>query len=573
MRFLKRYWKTYRRAIFTGQFFKLIEAVLELILPLVMADLLDRGLANGDVGLIWRDGLWMLLLAAVGMGMALVCQVVATRASADFGARLRHDVYAHINTLPCQALDGIGAASLVTRVTGDVNQLQQALAMLIRLVVRAPFLALGAMVMAVILDVQLSLVFICSAPLIALALYVIMRRALPSYGKMQSKLDAISRITRENLSGARVVRAFNREQTERGRFGEASEQYTVTAVRVSKLSALLTPVTSVLMNLGVLAVLLLGGARVQNGLLSQGVVIAFINYLAQILLQTTIVANLVVLFTRAGASAKRVGEVLAMDNPISQDAGAQGAETDAAVEFNHVSFSYHTQRVLEDIGFTLPKGQTLGVIGGTGAGKSTLAALLMRLYDADEGVITFMGQNIRALDPQALRARIGCVPQGAALRSGTVRENLLWGDETADDTRLWEALEVAQADAFVRRLDGGLDHVLSQGGRGLSGGQKQRLTIARALVRRPELFIMDDASSALDYATDAALRCALRQRMRGMTVMIISQRISAIKDADRILVLDDGRVAGIGTHEQLLESCAVYRDICQSQEKNTEVSA
>ena len=568
MKFLRPYFRRYRRDIFLGQSFKLMEAILELLLPLVMASLIDDGVNAGDTGIIYSRGIQMLVIALIGVGTALVCQVVASRASQSFGTELRHDLFQKINTLSTQDVDQIGAPGLITRMTSDVNQLQYALAMLIRLVVRAPFLAVGSIVMAMIKDLRLSMVFLVTTPLIVLLLYVVMKASLPFFKTLQKKLDALARISRENLEGARVVRAFSRQNEEKERFQAASEDYTRTAIRVGHLNALLNPATSVVMNLGVLAVLYLGAGRVQSGLLTQGVIIAFINYLAQILMQTAIVANLVVTFTKAGASALRVGEILDREPALRDGAGAAvPEETQAAVRFDHVSFSYPRggDQALTDVDFSVLPGQTVGVIGGTGSGKSTLMALIPRMYDVTQGRVLIAGADTRQYEMAALRGKIGMVPQGAALLSGTVRENLRWGKSDATDEEIWAALKTAQAADFIEKRPEQLDAWIEEGGKNLSGGQRQRLTIARALVRHPDILILDDASSALDFATDAALRRAIAQSTDHMTVFLVSQRASSIRHADFILVMDDGRLVGQGTHDSLMADCPVYREICLSQ--------
>lgn len=567
MHFLRKYFKRYRRDIFLGQSFKLIEAILELILPLVMAQLLDDGVAVGNRQVIFSKGIQMLLIALVGVGTALVCQVVASRASQNFGTELRHDLFAKINSLSCQDIDQIGAPALITRMTSDVNQLQQALAMLIRLVVRAPFLAIGSIVMAMILDIQLSVVFLITTPLIVALLYFVMTKSLPFFKTLQKKLDSLARISRENLEGARVVRAFSRQKEETARFQDASEDYTQTAIHVGHWSALLNPATSVVMNLGVLAVLWLGAGRVQEGLLTQGVVIAFINYLAQILLQITIVANLVVTFTKAGASAGRIGEIMNKEPALKDGPGVQPDPDAPVVAFQKVRFSYPGggDAALTDIDFSTAPGRTIGIIGGTGSGKSTLVSLIPRLYDVSQGAVAVCGQNVKQYGMEALRAMVGMVPQGAALLSGSVRDNMRWGKQDATDDEIWAALDIAQASEFVKKLPGQLDYQIEEGAKNLSGGQRQRLTIARALVRKPAILILDDASSALDFATDAALRRAIAQSTDQMTVFIVSQRAGSIRYANEILVMDDGRLVGRGTHAELMESCPVYKEICLSQ--------
>ena len=575
LHFLRPYFKKYRRDIFLGQSFKLIEAILELILPLVMASLLDDGVKTGNREIIFSRGALMLLIALVGVGTALVCQVVASRASQNFGTELRHDLFAKINQLSAQDIDKLGAPGLITRMTSDVNQLQQALAMLIRLVVRAPFRAVGSIVMAMILDIQLSAVFLITTPIIAALLYFVMRKSLPFFKTLQKKLDSLARISRENLEGARVVRAFSRQKEETQRFEAAAEDYTRTAIRVGHWSALLNPVTSVVMNLGVLAVLWLGAGRVQEGLLTQGVVIAFINYLAQILMQIAIVANLVVIFTKAGASAGRVGEIMQMQPALKDGAGAQPDAAAPAVAFSHVAFAYPGggDSALTGLDFSVPAGRTIGIIGGTGSGKSTLVSLIARLYDATDGEVRVFGKNVQEYRMDALRGMIGMVPQGAALLSGTVRQNIQWGKKDATDEEIWAALKIAQAAEFVEKLPGQLDYRIEEGAKNLSGGQRQRLTLARALVRKPAILVLDDASSALDFATDAALRQAIARSTDQMTVFIVSQRAGSIRQSDEIIVLDDGRMAGMGRHEELMQNCPVYREICLSQLSEKEAGA
>ncbi len=574
MNLIRRYFPRYRRDILLGQSFKLVEAVLELFLPLVMASLIDEGVKTGERSVIFARGAQMLLIALIGLATALVCQVVASRASQNFGTELRGDVFRHLNTLSHADVDRFGTASLITRITADVNQLQYALAMLIRLVVRAPFLCVGSIVMAMCLNLQLSAVFLVITPLIALTLYLVMKRSIPFFSQMQRKLDRIARISRENLEGARVVRAFSRQEHERARFAEAADDYTDTAVRVGRLSALLNPATSVVMNFGILAILWLGGAQVQRGILSQGVVIAFISYVTQIALQIVVVANLVTTFTKAGASLARVQEVLSAE-PSLQDAGSDGETAGAdAVEFDGVSFRYPGggEDALCGVCLRVPSGWTVGVIGGTGSGKSTLASLIPRFYDATAGSVRVFGTDVSRYPLPRLRGMIGFVPQAAALIGGSVRKNLLMGKQDATDEEIWHALDIAQARAFVERLPGRLDYLVEEGGKNLSGGQKQRLTIARALLRRPRILILDDSASALDFQTDAALRRAIHEDTQDMTVFIVSQRASAIRQADLIVVLDDGRVAGQGTHAALMESCEIYREICLSQLSSDEAA-
>lgn len=569
MSFLKNYLERFRDSILLGAFFKLCEAVLELLIPLVMAALIDQGAALQNSAVIWQKAGLMVILAVIGICCALVCQVVATKASTRFGAELRHDAFEKLGALSQQDVDRLGAASLVTRLTGDVNNLQEGLAMLIRLVPRAPFLTVGAIVMAVTMDVNLSVVFLVTTPLIVLCMYLVLRLTAPRFVQLQKLLDKVGLITRETLSGTRVIRAFSREKEMRRRFRDAAQQYAGEALRAGRLSALLSPATSVIMNLGILGVLMLGAKRVDAGAVKVGVIIAFIEYLAQILLQTGIVANLVMLYTKAGASARRIGELMDCvpavrdvrwtDRPLPV--------SDEMLAFDHVSLRYPDgKEALHDISFTLKKGQTMGIIGGTGSGKSSVAALMLRGYDATEGTVKLSGQSVKEMPLKDLRRRVAIVPQKAALLRGTVRENLAMGETTITDRVMEKALRMAQA-AFVFDEKEGLDTKVEENGRNFSGGQRQRITIARALSRKSELMILDDAFSALDFVTERALRRAIREEAGEKTLVMISQRVSTIRHADQILVLDEGRMAGLGTHEELMQTCPVYREIWQSQRK------
>lgn len=576
-----RFLKQFKREVLIGPVFKLTEAVFELIVPLVMAQIIDVGIANGDRGYVLRMGGVMVLLGLVGLGCALICQYCAARASQGFGTVLRSEMFRHINTLSHGEIDQIGTPSLITRITNDVNQLQLAVAMLIRLVVRAPFLVIGATVMALLLDWKLACIFFVAAPLMALVLYLVMSRSIPFYRIIQKKLDRISLITRENLSGVRVIRAFSRQEKEKERFAQASEDQMTTSITVGRISALLNPLTSAIINLAIAAVIWFGGFRVDAGGMTQGEVIAFVNYLNQILLAMIVVANLVVIFTKAAASATRVDEVLELHpsivNRVSRP--AQEVEGSPEIAFDAVSFAYPDAGAysLSDISFTVARGQTLGIIGGTGCGKSTLVNLIPRFYEVSQGSLKVDGVDVRDYPMEQLRGKVGIVPQRAVLFSGTLRQNMQWRKQDATDEEIWQALETAQAASFVRKMPDGLDSVILQGGKNLSGGQKQRLTIARALVGEPEILILDDSASALDFATDAALRQAIAkfsaERGNRMTTIIVSQRANTVRYADQIVVLDDGKAAGIGTHEQLLESCQTYREIYWSQNERQEAVA
>lgn len=576
-----RFLKQFKKEVLIGPVFKLTEAVFELIVPLVMAQIIDVGIANGDRGYVLRMGGVMVLLGLVGLGCALICQYCAARASQGFGTVLRSEMFRHINTLSHGEIDQIGTPSLITRITNDVNQLQLAVAMLIRLVVRAPFLVIGATVMALLLDWKLACIFFVAAPLMALVLYLVMSRSIPFYRIIQKKLDRISLITRENLSGVRVIRAFSRQEKEKERFAQASEDQMTTSIAVGRISALLNPLTSAIINLAIAAVIWFGGFRVDAGGMTQGEVIAFVNYLNQILLAMIVVANLVVIFTKAAASATRVDEVLQLHpsivNRVSRP--AQEIEGSPEIAFDAVSFAYPDAGAysLSDISFTVARGQTLGIIGGTGCGKSTLVNLIPRFYEVSQGSLKVDGVDVRDYPMEQLRGKVGIVPQRAVLFSGTLRQNMQWRKQDATDEEIWQALETAQAASFVRKMPDGLDSVILQGGKNLSGGQKQRLTIARALVGEPEILILDDSASALDFATDAALRRAIAKFSAGrgnrMTTIIVSQRANTVRYADQIVVLDDGKAAGIGTHEQLLESCQTYREIYWSQNERQEAVA
>lgn len=564
----KRYLGSVKQYVIIGQTSKLIEAIFEVIVPLIMAAIVDNGIkGNMGKGYIYKMGGVLVLLGVLGLCFALICQYLASKASQSVGTVMRNDIFRHINSLSHAELDRLGTPSLITRLTNDINQVQQAVAMFIRLVVRAPFIVIGSAIMAMSIDLKLSVIFVIIIPLVVLVLYIIMSRSIKYYKVIQKKLDRISLVTREGLSGVRVIRAFSRQDTEQKRFDEANDDYLEISLRVGRLSALLNPLTYVILNLAIAAIVWFGGVRVNIGQLTQGEVIAFVNYMTQISLALVVVANLVVLFTKAAASSARINEVLEIEPSIKNGTEQNGVGSENAVEFSHVFFSYNNsgEYALEDIDFTAKKGQTIGVIGGTGSGKSTLASLIPRFYDISKGELKIDGTNAADYDTTALRQRIGVVPQKAVLFSGTIAENMRWGKRDATDEEIWKALETAQAKEFVEKMPEGLNTHIAQGGKNLSGGQKQRLTIARALVSQPDILILDDSASALDFATDAALRKAIAQNTTGMTTFIISQRANSIMQADRIIVLDDGKQVGLGTHKELLENCDVYREICYSQ--------
>lgn len=564
---LARYLKEFKLNVTVGPACKFTEAVFELIVPLVMAEMIDVGIANGDTEYIWKHGITLVILAMCGLTFALVCQYMASVASQGVGTRLRGDLYKHINTLSYKELDTLGTAALVTRISNDVNQVQTAVAMLIRLVVRAPFLVIGATIMAFTISARLSLIFLGAMAAIVGVMYPIMRVTVKLFKKQQKSLDGISRITRENLSGVRVVRAFSRQDYEKERFEETAEEYRRFAVKAGRINALLNPAIFVAVNAAYLLIVWLGGGFVDGGIdgLTQGKVIALVNYMTQISLALVVVANLVTIFTKAAASSARINEIFDMQPSIvGAESSPEQDENAPAIEFDNVSFSYvGGENSLEKITFSLGRGETLGIIGGTGSGKSTLVNLLCRFYDADSGAVKVNGADVRDYPTEELRRLIGIVPQKTELLSGTLRENMTLGRTDIPDAQIQKALEIAQAKDFTDNLDGGLDARILQGGKNLSGGQKQRLTIARAVAQSPEILILDDSSSALDYATDANLRKALKTLP--MTCVIVSQRANSIRHADKIIVLDDGEAVGIGTHAQLLKTCEVYREICLTQ--------
>ena len=569
MRKLVKYLKKYKKNVILGPIFKLTEAVFELIVPLVMAQIIDVGIANKDSDYIWQMGGVLVLLGVCGLGFALICQYMASIASQGFGTELRRELYHHINTLSHKEVDEFGTPSLITRLTSDINQLQVAVAMLIRLVVRAPFLVIGSTIMAFMIDVKLALIFVIVIPLVALVMWLVTTKTIPFFKSIQKKLDKTSLITRENLVGARAVRAFSKQEYEKERFKDNAEDIEKAAVRAGKISALLSPVNAIILNLAIVAIIWFGGFSVNVGDLTQGQVIALVNYMNQILLALVVVANLVVIFTKSAACAARVNEVLdAKPSIVGKETTEESTDSSApAVKFDDVSFSYHdnSEYALEDISFTAEKGQTIGIIGGTGSGKSTLINLIPRFYDTSKGFVNVYGTDVRNYSLGDLRTKIAVVPQKAVLFSGTIRENMKWGGDDITDEQIWRALKISQAYEFVEKLENGLDYEILQGGKNLSGGQKQRLTIARAIAADPEILILDDSASALDFATDAKLRTAIKENCTNMTVFLISQRANTVKNADQIIVLDDGKMVGIGTHKELLQSCTDYCQICLTQ--------
>jgi len=585
---LARYLKYFKKEVTIGPFFKFLEAVFELIVPLVMASIIDIGIKNKDSEFVLQRGGIILILGLMGLIFAIICQYSAAKASQGVGTMVRNDLYNHINSLSHAEIDSFGTDTLITILTNDINQIQLAVAMLIRLVVRAPFLVIGAVVMSMILDLRLSIIFLIVAPLVSLVIYLIMKLSVPYYRVRQRMLDRVSRITRENLSGARVIRAFSKQEHEINRFSDANNQVADIAINVGKISAFLNPATFAILNMAILAILWFGGLRVEAGNLTQGEVIAFVNYMTQISIALVVVANLVVIFTKASASARRINQVFETLPSVKE--GEEGISVQDQVEnmpiddlqdklsnknqrplvsLDKVSFAYFgsDEYALDDISFDINEGEIIGIIGGTGSGKSTLINLLPRFYDVDKGEIRIDGIPVKEYSFDRLRSLFGIVPQKAVLFSGSISDNLRYSNEKASIDDIERAIDIAQAKDFVDRLSDGYDSQINQGGRNLSGGQRQRLTIARALVRKPRILILDDSSSALDYATDARLRESIGKNCEGTTVIIVSQRANSIKHADQIIVLDDGRMVGIGKHDELYQTCQIYSEICDSQVK------
>lgn len=574
MRKLLIYLKSYRKESIIAPLFKMLEASFELLVPVVMANIIDIGIRNRDQSYIWNMCWLMIGLGVLGLVCSLTAQYFAAKAALGFGTALRKDMYHHINRLSYTELDMIGTPTLVTRMTSDINQVQTGVNMVLRLFLRSPFIVVGAVVMAFTISVKMTVIFLVAVPLIGLAIYLIIRLTIPIYKKAQAILDKIVRITRENYVGARVVRAFSRQEDEMEEFRNTSEGLKKTQLFAGKLSALMNPITYVLVNLAILCILWAGGHQVQEGSITQGQVVALVNYMNQILLALVALANLIIAFTRATACAIRVNEVFSIKTSMEEGSGEEGSSKAPKVVFDHVSFTYAKAQEpsLSDISFTARAGETIGIIGGTGSGKSTLVNLIPRFYDAQEGSVFVDGTDVKKYSYQALRGKIGIVPQKAVLFMGTIRENLQWRKKDTSDREIWKALTIAQGKEVVEKKAKQLDDPVETGGRNFSGGQRQRLTIARALVGEPEILILDDSASALDFATDAALRRSIRRETGGMTVFIVSQRAATVKTADKILVLDDGKLAGCGTHETLIKSCEVYREICLSQFSQEEVA-
>ena len=578
MRKLLIYLKDYKKESIIGPLFKLLEATFELIVPVIMAHIIDIGIKNHDTLYIWKMGAVLVIFGILGLTCSLLAQYFAAKAAVGFGTALRHDLFWHIENLSHAEVDKAGSSTLVVRMTSDVNQVQSGVNLVLRLFLRSPFIVVGALVMAFTINWKAAMVFVVTVPLLAFVIYGIMVITIPLYKKVQRELDEVLLTTRENLTGVRVIRAFRTQKLERETFEHKSDMLMDIQMHVGKISASLNPLTYIIVNAGIIAVIWFGGIQVNVGDMTQGEVIALVNYMTQTLLALVALANLIITFTKALASAGRINEVFAMkpgivDGNEKESAVQQTEEPKTAVSMEDVTFYYQesTEPALEHISFTAKKGETIGIIGGTGSGKSTLVSLIPRFYDVTEGRVFVNEKDVREYKVENLRSKVGTVPQKAVLFHGTIRDNMKMGREDASDEEIFEALKTAQALEIVENKPGKLDTVLSEGGKNLSGGQRQRLTIARALVRNPEVLILDDSASALDFATDANLRKAIAEDTNNMTVFIVSQRAASIMHADKIIVLDDGQMVGYGTHQELLKQCEVYQEICYSQFSKEEV--
>lgn len=570
MKSLLKYLKDYKKESFLAPLFKMLEASFELFVPLVMAAIIDTGIANNDRGYIFKMGGVLVALGLIGLACSATAQYFSARAAVGFATKLRHALFSHIQSLSYTELDTLGTNTLITRMTSDVNQLQSGVNLTLRLLLRSPFIVFGAMIMAFTVDVKAALIFVVAIPLLSIVVFGIMIVSLPLYKKVQAALDKVLGRTRENLAGARVIRAFCKEDQEIEAFSEENEALLDIQVFVGKISAAMNPLTYIIVNVALVVLLWTGAIRVDSGIITQGAVVALVNYMSQILVELIKLANLIIQITKALACAKRIESIFEVENSQQIEALTQQVNTkntEDVIRFDHVGLTYQGggDESLTDIDFTVKRGQTIGIIGGTGSGKTSVVNLIPRLYDATRGTVLVDGQDVKTYDPDTLRSKVGIVPQKAVLFKGTIRENLLWGNENATEEQLEKALEISQAKEFVDTKEGRLDFMIAQGGKNLSGGQKQRMTIARAVVREPEILILDDSASALDFATDAKLRHAIRKMGNDMTVIIVSQRSSSIQYADQIIVLDDGKMVGIGTHESLLADNEVYQEIYYSQ--------
>lgn len=575
MKSLLKFLKDYKKETILAPLFKLLEASFELLVPLVMAQIIDVGIAGGNGGYVWKMCLLMVALGVIGMVCAFTAQFFSAKAAVGFATKLRHALFAHIQSLSFTEMDVLGTSTLITRMTSDVNQVQHGVNMVLRLFLRSPCIVFGAMIMAFTINVQGALIFVVTIPLLSVVVFGIMAITMPLYKKTQSALDQVLKDTRENLTGIRVIRAFNKEKEEQERFRTNNGALTKMQIHVGGISGLMNPVTYVIINGATVLLIWKGAFQVDTGVITQGELIALVNYMSQILVELVKLANLIVTITKALASANRVESILNQESSIkigcTEEQKDRSSDTEDKVAFEHVSLTYAGagEESLSDLHFSVKKGETVGIIGGTGSGKSSLVNMIPRFYDATKGRVLIDGVDVREYPLSQLREKVGMVLQKATLFKGTIRENLLWGKEDASDEELYRALELSQAKEFVDKKEDGLDTRINQGGKNLSGGQRQRLTIARALVKQPEILILDDSASALDLATDAKLRKALREQKGDMTVFIVSQRASSIMHADKILVLDDGQIAGMGTHDELLKTCAIYQEIYESQFQKT----
>ncbi len=581
MKRLLTYLKKHPLATILAPLFKMLEASFELFVPLVVARMIDVGIGNSDSAYLWKMGALLIFLGIVGFGFSITAQYFAAKSAVSTGMALRNDLFAHINTLSYKEIDAIGTSTLINRMTNDINQVQNGVNMFLRLFLRSPFVVFGAMLMAFTVDAKAAVPFVITIPALLIVVFAILLITMPLYKNVQKQLDKVLLSTRENLLGIRVVRAFNRQENEMKTFQEDNNRLFEKQIHVGKISSLLNPLTYVIINLGTMAILWFGGKQVNTGSLTQGQVIALINYMSQILVELIKLANLIILLSKSIASLNRVNNIFDMEPSIKKKGSYMPAHTAIgsvagvpAVEFSNVSLAYgsNSKNSLTNISFRAMPGQTIGIIGGTGSGKTSLVNLIPRFYDAKEGVVSIDGHNVKDLNPISIRKHVGMVPQKAQLFQGTLRENMQWGKSDAEDPEIYAALDMAQAREFVDSKQQGLDLLIEQNGSNLSGGQKQRLTIARALVRKPDILILDDSASALDFATDARLRKAIKEGTDAMTVFLVSQRVSTVRSADQILVMDDGELAGIGTHEELLKNNSVYQEICASQLSKEEVS-
>ena len=561
------YLKDYKKESILGPLFKLLEASFELIVPLVVASMIDVGIENGDKGYVVKMCAILALLGLTGLISSVTAQFFAAKAAVGFATKLRHGLFAHVESLSFSSMDQEGTSTLITRMTSDINQVQSGVNLVLRLFLRSPFIVFGAMIMAFTVDVKAALIFVVVIPLLSIVVFGIMLISIPLFAKVQGSLDKVLGLTRENLTGVRVIRAFGKEEQEIEKFDQRASALQKIQMTAARVSALMNPLAYVIINFGLIALIYTGAVRVDSGILTQGQVVALVNYMSQILVELVKLANLIITVTKAVACGNRIEKVFEIPSGLSEHGTKTGGESTGCVDFEQVSMRYYEggEEALTKVTFHAGKGDTIGVIGGTGSGKTSLVHLIPRFYDADKGQVLVDGVNVKDYDLTALRDKIGIVMQKAVLFKGTIRENLLWGNENATEEELWEALRISQSEEFVRQKEGGLDAPVEQEGRNLSGGQRQRFSIARALVKKPEILILDDSASALDYATDAKLRKALKEMPGDTTVFIVSQRASSLMHADQIIVLDDGDVAGMGTHDELLKNCEVYQEIYYSQ--------